>query len=155
MIALLRRWSVGWDINKSTPEDKSSSQFQKKHILSFTNNLNQFFMLKKITASRMILDEETQRKTGKAYTVVFDPEVGVKKIISICAVEQFQRTSIVIDITLYETQFNDADAFIDAMFPWDELAWEPYVEKPEEQIRDQFFHMAKAIVTKHAKLLRH
>jgi hypothetical protein len=111
-------------------------------------------MLKKISASRMILDEQTQRKTGKAYTVVFDPEVGVTKILSICAIEEMMnRTIISLDITLYEIQFNEVDAFIDTMFPWDELAWEHY-EEPAP-IRDQFFHMAKAIVTKHVKSFRH
>lgn len=103
--------------------------------------------MKKIIAYKWFLNEDTTTFTGKEYTVIFSKETGVQKIVSVYAVEK--HSDVRVDITLAEVEGADLDVFINQMFDWDSLLAEQYPK------RDQFFHMAKAIVYKHVKMYRH
>lgn len=102
--------------------------------------------MKKIIAYKWFLNESTGLFTGKEYTVMFSKETVVVKILSVFAVEKHSTNRV--DITLAEVEGADLDVFIDQMFDWDSLLAEQHPK------RDQFFHMAKAIVYKHVKMYR-
>lgn len=109
-------------------------------------------MLKKITAYKWYLNTDNFSTTGKEYTVLFDPSVGVEKIISVFAVESHNHKIVNrVDITMAETVGEQLDAFIDGMFDWDSLLATQEADAPQN---DQFWNMAKSIVYKHAKSFR-
>lgn len=75
-------------------------------------------MTRTLTATKYYFNDDTNTFTGKEYTVEFNPEVGVEKIVSVYAVEK--HTTNRIDITMSEVIGNSLDATIDGLFDWDE-----------------------------------